>query len=271
MGNIGLTGSTGSLGKTILKNYHKISFSKFKSDIRDKTALSEWIEKNKLDTIIHLAAIVPIKKVNNNKKKAREVNFLGTKNLVDICVAKKIKWFFFASTSHVYSSSKRKILESDKLLPISYYGKTKLLAEKYLIRKFKKNKINYCIGRIFSTTNNNQKRNYLVPDLKHKIKKVKKIKIKLENLNHFRDFISMDDLSKIIMFFLKKKITGIFNLGSGFKIHLKEIANLIAKEYNKEIIFKDNKKPTYLIANIKKIKMIYKFNISTDIKKKIFN
>ena len=58
-----------------------------------------------------MAAVVPIKVVNRNLKKAYDVNYLGTKNLVDICVKKKIRWFFFASTSHVYGTSKKKITE----------------------------------------------------------------------------------------------------------------------------------------------------------------
>ena len=69
---------------------------------------------------------------------------------------------FFFSTSHVYQSSKKKILDQIKK-PISYYGKTKLLAENFIIKKLKNTKIKYCIGRIFSV-NKNQK-NYLVPDL----------------------------------------------------------------------------------------------------------
>ena len=69
----------------------------------------------------------------------------------------------------------------------------------------------YCIGRIFSTTNINQKKNYLVPDLKKKIKKANN-KIILENLNHYRDFISMKDISKIILFLYSIKFKGIINL-----------------------------------------------------------
>ena len=91
----------------------------------------------------------------------------------------------------MYQSSKKKILESDKKKPISYYGKTKLLAENFIIKKLKNTKIKYCIGRIFSTSNKNQKKNYLVPDLIKKIKKTKK-KITLNNLNHYRDFITMN-------------------------------------------------------------------------------
>jgi nucleoside-diphosphate-sugar epimerase len=224
---------------------------------------------NKLDAIIHLAAIVPIKVVNKNKKKAYEVNYIGTKNIVDLIKKENIKWFFFASTSHVYKSTRKKINENAKIEPISFYGKTKYLAEKYIVKKFQKSENCYCIGRIFSTTNKNQNKNYLVPDLKKKIKNTKKT-IVLKNLNHYRDFISMEDISKIIFFLYKKNFKGIINIGSGKSIHLKNIAKIICKKYKKKIKFVDNTKDTYLIANTEKLKKIYKLNFVKKIEKLIF-
>ena len=181
---IGLTGSTGSLGKVILNNNKNLKIECFKGDITNYSEVANWVKKKRLDILIHLAAIVPIKTVNKNKKKAKLVNFIGTKNLVDACAYHNIKWFFFSSTSHVYKSSIKKIKEDAPKQPISYYGKTKLMAENYILKKFKKSKTNYCIGRIFSTTNINQKKNYLVPDLKFKIKNCKK-------KNNFKKFKSL--------------------------------------------------------------------------------
>ena len=48
--------------------------------------------------------------------------------------------------------------ENGKIKPISFYGKTKFLAEKFIVKKLE-GKINYFIGRIFNTTNKNQKKN----------------------------------------------------------------------------------------------------------------
>ncbi len=266
---IGLTGSTGSLGKTILKKNKEFFFDIFKDDIRNRNKVFKWVNKNNFDVVIHLAAIVPIKEVIKNPNKAKSVNLIGTKNLVDACIKKKISWFFFASTSHVYKSSNKKISEISSKKPISYYGRTKLLAEKYIKKRFEFAKINYCIGRIFSTTNKNQKKNYLVPDLKYKIKNAKK-KILLKNLNHYRDFISMEDIARIIFILLKKRFKGILNLGTGYGIFLKDIAKIIAKRYKKEIIFEDNKKTTYLVANISKLLKYYKFKKSKKIENLIF-
>jgi nucleoside-diphosphate-sugar epimerase len=266
---VGITGRTGSLGREIVKSKLGFNYSFFKGDIRDKNKIATWLRSKKFDAIIHLAAIVPIKVVNNNKKKAYEVNYIATKNIADEVKKNKIKWFFFASTSHVYSSITKKISESAKTNPISYYGKTKLLAENYIIKKFKKSDTTYCIGRIFSTTNKNQKNNYLIPDLKTKIKKSKK-KIILYNLGHYRDFISMKDISKIIFCLYKKKFNGIINIASGKALYLKDIATYISRHYKKKIEIKDNVEKTYLVANINKLKKIYKKKIIKNLKELIF-
>lgn len=266
---IGITGSTGSLGRVILKRFKKFKIKRFKGDIRNRNEVLNWVLKNKIQIIIHLAAVVPIKIVNQNKKKAKEVNFIGTKNIVDASIKNKIIWFFFSSTSHVYSSSNKPISERCLKNPISFYGQTKLLAEKYIIQKFKKSQIPFCIGRIFSTANKNQKKNYLVPDLKKKIRTSKK-KIILNNLNHYRDFISMEDISEIIYLLLNKKYQGIINLGSGKPTFLKDIAQKISQKFKKKIYFDDNKNTTFLIANNNQLKKIYKKKLNKSLEKMIF-
>ena len=270
MNKIGITGSTGSLGRIILKNKKKYSIAVFKDDIKKRKKVFDWIKKNKLKKIIHLAAIVPIIDVNKNKEKAMRVNYLGTKNIVDACVYNNVDWLFFASTSHVYKQSKKPLNENSFTKPISYYGKTKLKSEKYIIKEFEKNNLDYCIGRIFSTANKNQKKNYLVPDLKKKIKESKH-KIVLSNLNHYRDFISMEDIKLIIFDLMKVKFRGIINIASGKKIFLKDIAKLILKKYKKKnYVFVDNKKSTSLIGNVSKLKKIINFEINKSIEKLIF-
>ena len=64
----------------------------------------------------------------------------------------------------------------------------------------------------------------------------------------------MKDISKIILYLYSIKFNEIINLGTGRKIHLKKIARIIANKYKKKVHFKDNKKPTYLIANVRKLK-----------------
>ena len=172
--NIGITGSTGSLGKELLKFRREFNFISYKDDIRSKKKLKKWFEKITLMQFFILQQLYLLKRLIKIETKLLMLIFFGTKNIVEKVVSNNIKWFFFSSTSHVYSTSKKKINEKFKLKPISFYGKTKKLAEEYIIRSFKKTNTLYCIGRIFSTTNKSQKENYLVPDLKKRIKKVTK-------------------------------------------------------------------------------------------------
>ena len=267
--NIGITGHNGSLGKIIKKNKSKNNYFYYMHDIRNKKKLFEWCNNNNLNAIFHLAAIVPIKTVNQNKKKAYNVNYNGTKHVVDAIVKSKIKWFFFASTSHVYKSCKKRITESFPKKPISYYGKTKLLAEKYISKNLIKSQTKYCIGRIFSTSNINQKKNYLVPDLINKTKNAKNHLV-FKNLNHYRDFISMTDISKIIILLYKKNFQGKINIGRGKGVLLKDIAKVISKKFKKKCKFNDNKKITYLVANNDKLKRYFKFSNNMKLEKIIF-
>ena len=125
----GITGSKGNLSKTFVKNSKIFKFIKFKGDISKKKDVNKWIKNNEFDLIIHFAAIVPITKVNNNYKKALQTNYYGTTYLVDAIIKynKKLNWFFFSSTSHVYPFKNTKLKENDLLKPVSKYGETKVM------------------------------------------------------------------------------------------------------------------------------------------------
>ena len=245
----GITGATGNLGKSLLKN-NKFHFIKFKGDITKKKIINAWVKKNNFDIIIHLAAIVPTNEVNNDYKKALKVNFTGTKNLTDSLKKnqKNIKWFFFASTSHVYPFQKKKIKENFKTNPISKYGKTKLLAENYVKKKLENS--NYCIGRIFSIVDNKDK-GFLIPTIKKKLKNSRET-VFFDNLNHHRDFLDTKEISKIILYLWNKKFYGIINIASGKKTNIQSIAKNIAVKMKKKIKFGNNK-PTNHVANIGKL------------------
>ena len=155
----GITGFDGNLGKTFLKINKTFRFIKFKGDIRKKGQVEKWIKSNEFDLVVHFAALVPISEVNKKYKDAVNINYIGTKYLVDAIIKynKKISWFFFSSTSHVYPHKNFKIKEKLKVQPSSKYGKTKLLAENYIIRKLSRVNIEFCIGRIFSILDNKNK------------------------------------------------------------------------------------------------------------------
>ena len=258
--NLGITGSIGVLGSVLKKKLRIKNKNLFNGKIENKKNVNNWIKTNNFDIIIHLAAIVPIKIVNQNKQKALIVNFEGTKNLVDAVnkYSKKKVWFFFTSTSHVYPFKSTVTNELSRTKPLNYYGKTKLLSEKYILGNTKK--LLPCIGRIFSFTSHKQNNFFIVPKLISKLRSSKK-QIFIENINHIRDFVTVDDICRAIKILMKKKSKGIYNICSGNKINLKEILFTLNKKYKKKIILKDNKNKTILFgSNAKLIKKGWKIS-----------
>ena len=172
---IAITGSSGVLGKYFIKKYNNYKYDIFKGDIKNYDEVKKWIMNTKASYILHFAAKVPTYYVKKNYNNSLKVNYFGTKNLVkSILSSNKFFWLFFASTSHVYKSSNQPLKESDLLKPISLYGKTKIKAENYLLKFYKKKNVKICIGRIFSLTDKRQSLFYLVPTLLKKIKDNKK-------------------------------------------------------------------------------------------------
>ncbi len=273
---IAITGHSGVIGSEFLKKFNKFNYVKCKIDLTNRKKVFEWIKNEKFDYFLHFAAIVSINQVIKQKKYAFKVNYNGTKNIIDALLKYKSKeniWFFFSSTSHVYKIRDKmtKIKENSKIDPLNYYGYSKSEAEKYISKKLKKTKIKYTIGRIFSFTHYKQNCNFFIPSVFKKIFS-KNINIKFENVNKYRDFIHFDDLLIAIKTLLENKTKGIFNIGTGKKISLKQIIIKVKKlgDKKKNINIVKNNKQDYLIAEISKLKKL-KFKPKKNINKILSN
>ena len=138
----GITGHNGNLGKKLQKISKKFKFIKFNGDISKKKYIENWIKYNDFDLIIHLASIVPTSIVNKKFKQALNVNYYGTKYLVDSIVKnnKRLKWFFFLFYLPCiftdYKKNKRKLFNPT----FNQIRKNKINCRKIYCKKAKKNK-----------------------------------------------------------------------------------------------------------------------------------
>ena len=250
---VGITGASGVLGRILKKKLKKkkIRFSCFKGDILYKEEIKRWLSKHEFHSIVHLAAIVPTVEVDQNPKLAYEVNVTGTKNLVEELNKQKEKsWIFYASTSHVYQSKNNPIKENDKTNPISEYGRTKLEAEKIIQKNYK----NYCIGRIFSFYHKTQKKPFLYPTIKERLKSEDLTKpFKLYGAGSIRDFLNAEEVANIILQLMEKKVIGIYNIASGKGIKIKDFVQDMNK---KKLEIKGLGKDNYLVADISKFNKV---------------
>ena len=249
-----ITGAKGFLGKEIynfLKRKKFVAYgtstkkesdgSIFKVDITKAKELKKLPQG--IDTIIHLAAVrEEFGNATINKKKCFEVNAKGTLNVAKFALKRNVKHFIYISSSTVYKNSKGKIKETGKIKPYSYYGQSKYLGEVYCKNTFTGSEITLTIIRLSSIFGFSQKK-FLIHTILDCIEKNKKIIVYGKgkgkwDLIYFKDFL--DALLKII----EGKISGLYNIGSGKLISVKEIVEtaLEVHKKNKSLIAYDKKK-----------------------------
>ncbi len=103
-------------------------------DIRDKAA-REKIEQANFDVIVHLAAQTMVDVSINDPKFDASENVMGTVNVLEAARHSGVKRIIFASTAAAYGDitpDRLPIREEEPLNPMSFYGLTKVMVEKYL-------------------------------------------------------------------------------------------------------------------------------------------
>ena len=114
--------------KNVLK---KKKFKLYRADIRNFAELEKIFKKEKVDKVLHLAAMAGVRYSLEQPILYGEVNFMGTLNLMELAKRNKIKNFVYASSSSVYGINKKvPFSETDRVdNPISTYAATKKATE----------------------------------------------------------------------------------------------------------------------------------------------
>lgn len=129
-------------------------FKYVKLDITDKDKVGQFFSDSHFDYLIHCAALVHKNSPDLSFDNFMRINFEGTKNIFDSVVRNKnISGFggaIFFSTIEVYGGEGRDevISEDDECKPITFYGKSKLAAEKYLLKLNKEYKLPIIVLRL---------------------------------------------------------------------------------------------------------------------------
>ena len=132
------------------KNIHP-SANFFKGSTLFEEDLVQVMKKNSFNVVIHLAGYKAAGESMINPSKYAQNNIIGGINLLKACADNEIDKFIFSSSAAVYGTPKHNpIDESHPLLPINYYGYTKLLLENNLKWFSDLNKIRYASLRYFN-------------------------------------------------------------------------------------------------------------------------
>ncbi|MBD3329552.1 NAD-dependent epimerase/dehydratase family protein [Candidatus Dojkabacteria bacterium] len=107
------------------------SFKFYELDIRDKDGVQELFEKEKIDSIIHLAAAAGVPYSLKKPILYTTTNIDGTAILLENAARNEIKRFVFASSSSVYGKTEKVPTDESYKVnkPVSVYAATKRMGE----------------------------------------------------------------------------------------------------------------------------------------------
>lgn len=176
----------------------------------------------------------------------------------------KIKIILIGSASEYGTKLKSYFAKEDDLLR----GKTKYsiskIAQYNIFNIYKNNKnLNIIYLRIFNINSNNSPQKLFIGNLNKQIREFKKKKIKkiiLKNINSYRDFIEIPNLTYQINLILNYGKSGeVYNIGTGIETEIKTILKEKLTKNNidiKHISLNNSLRRDYLVANTDKVKAL---------------
>lgn len=221
--------------KNVSENLENSNYKLYRGDIRDKDLLDLIFNENKIDVVIHLAAMAGVRPSIENPVLYQEVNCMGTQNILEIMKKYDVKKLVMASSSSVYGNNKTvPFKETDTVdFAISPYAATKKANEVMTHVYHKLFDFNVIMLRFFTVFGPRQR-----PDLA--INKFTRLMIDGEEIPMFgdgstsRDYTYIEDIvsgiKKSINYVEEKNnVYEIINLGNSSPVTLKEMINTIGE------------------------------------------
>ncbi len=243
--------------KDLCKEYdtqsQRIKF--YNLDITNRESAFNIFKNHKIDTCIHLAALVNVEDSIKDPDKTMDVNVKGTINILDACSHNHIDNFVFASSAAVYGHpTKIPITEEHQLKPISPYGISKLLAEKHVSSYMNSKKIRNTISlRIFNVYGDAQFGNVSVITKFAKRLSIGSSPVIYGTGMQKRDFVSINDVVNAMLLSIKSMeerndqfesaSPSIFNIGTGVATTIKDLCKEMIKLSGLDL------QPTYAEGN----------------------
>jgi nucleoside-diphosphate-sugar epimerase len=268
MKKIIITGSSGFVGSNLVKDFTN-SYDLY-CPKRDN--LKVLFENNqKFDGIIHLAGKAHYLKSNSSDDIYYKINTQLTIQIFDKFIESDCKFFIFFSSVKACADSVEELLdENDVPNPKTPYGRSKLLAENYILNKIDELKISKLNKRIYIMRpcmihGPNNKGNL---NLLYKIVK-RGMPWPLGNFKNQRSFCSIDNLSFIIKELIKNNNvkSGIYNVSDDETISTNELINLISSVLNKKNFILNI--PRIFIKLLASIGDVIKFSLNSERLKKL--
>lgn len=236
-----LTGASGFVGKNF------ISFFKNKFSINIFNRKDFKINE---DVVVHLAGKAHDLNKTSNPNQYYIVNTELTKNIFDSFLNSKAKIFIMLSSVKAITDNVEGVLTENHIpKPKTHYGKSKLLAERYILsKKIPKNKKIFILRPcMIHGPENKGNLNLLYKLILNKFPWI------LGSFDNKRSYCSIENLLFIMNELIEneKNISGIYNIADDVPLSTNEVISLIAKSLNrKPIIFNISTKLIIFLAKL---------------------
>ena len=204
-------------GNNSIKQFFKNeNFQLYESNLCDLKSLDSAIKDT--DFIIHLAAIVGDQPCKVAPKSAYKINYLATKDLIDLSIKHEVSKLIFSSTCSNYgiSDSNQFATEKSKLNPVSLYAETKIDCEEYISSI--DHKLLDCVTLRFATAFGiSERTRFDLTINSFTYEAIKKKSLFVFAANTWRPYIHVNDMCNFILKFIEYKETK--NLPNSEKIY----------------------------------------------------
>lgn len=277
MKNILVTGGGGFIGRHLVKKMLEKNFkvvvvdnlvnpnsvggmvpSFYKVDVREKQVLLDIIEKEKIDSCIHLAALISVADSVREPWSTIDVNINGTASLLEACGECKVRNVVFASTGAVYGEPKQfPIREEHTLDPLSPYGASKVAGEALAASYMNCGKIESAISlRFFNVYGEGQSAAYagVITKFAENLSNNRPPVIYGDGLQT-RDFVYVGDVANAIISAVEatdNKVSGAFNVATGRSITINDLARVMIDIFGHELepVYEDGRKGDVKFAQV---------------------
>jgi nucleoside-diphosphate-sugar epimerase len=244
-----VTGSTGALGRAVIRrlnkdgNYNIIATSRNSDDggaqldITDHARLAAIIGREKPELILHLAATFV-----NDFDEAYAVNVEASRQLLETVrqSAMKTRVLLIGSAAEygVIKPEENPIREDHVLHPVSVYGLTKAW-QTQLAGYYASCGVDVVVARVFNLEGGNLSQRLFIGRLQKQIDEVlagKQSVIELGPLDATRDYISIDEAAVQILAIAKHgESAQVYNVASGIPVTMREVLTRYLKKNKLDI------------------------------------
>jgi UDP-glucose 4-epimerase len=200
-----------------------------KVDLTDKGEVQRAAaEAGAVDSIIHLAAMVPKNPREDQARAAFDANLTGTINLFD-AFGRAGQANTVASTAEVYGLPVRHepIREDTEPFPLSWYGASKVAAEVYCRVLERQEQLRIALLRFTVLYGPDDPIQRAIPNFVRSA--VRGESIRIYGGEELRDYLHVDDAARAVITAWVHRLSGTYNVGSGTGIAVRDAAAAVLR------------------------------------------